>query len=159
MTSKHKLEYTPHLRRPPPQAFRHSKHEGVSRLRRHKSAPSTKAAELSSESKALREEAEREKMLDDYYNSVRQSAVQVKNRLSELEMSLGASESDSILAGVQAPNFESLGISFTAKDILQGSKQLNDDDYEYAVSDNGSENADEDDTRHMTNADVIVRQQ
>ena len=151
------MEHIPHLRRPPPQAFRHSKQEGVA-ITADKSAP-PRRQELSSESTALREEADREKMLDEYYNSVRQSTAQVKSRLSELEKSLGMSESDSILVGVQAPNFESLGISFNARDVLDSGPEQGqrNDDVESVVSEDASENADEDDPQHMTNADVIVK--
>ena len=59
--------------------------------------------------RAIKEADKRDKMLTEYYDSVRQSTAHVKEKLVELE-SLGGSESDSALMGLQPPSYESLGI-------------------------------------------------
>jgi hypothetical protein len=165
MASKEKIEYIPHLRRPPPAHFRRSQaQDGVSKLRRNRSAPSSSKGS-SAESKALAEQAARDKMLDDYYQSVRDSAAQVKDKINQLEQSLGSSESDSILAGVQAPNFESLGISFTAEDILGGRHDEEEDNAigQYHTGEEEEDRDQDDDENNsrngdgLTNADLIVQ--
>ena len=110
----------PKVRGPPPAGTRKSKafKSPLERMRaKQRRNNRAQIAKRSEEMQALVEAEKREKMLSEYYDSVRKCTANVKDKLLELE-SLGGSESDGALMDLQPPSYASLGINVGDRSLV-----------------------------------------